>query len=128
MNSRIQKIGWFKSHWVILVTLLLFILLSSAFVKEIVRSHQIESEILALETEINDLESKNNKEANFVEYLKTEHYLEEQARLKLGLKKEGEKVVVLHDGSSDANVSFVNENKNKDYSNPRKWFAYFFEK
>ena len=130
-KSRPNKKSWFYSHWFLGVSLALLVLIGVSLIKELSRSYQINKEIGQLQAEIVFLEGEQGGLADFVEYLKTDHYFEEQARIKLGLKAPGEKVVVLTDQAEDP-VSLEPGNgteyrlKTKKASNPAKWFNYFF--
>lgn len=89
-NSQPRKsLAFVKSKWFLGITLTLFLLLSISLIKEMVRSYQINQEIRLLQSKIIGLESENQEIADFVEYLKTDRYYEEQARLKFGLKSPG---------------------------------------
>ena len=72
--------------------------------------------------------------------MQTESYIEREARLKLGLKKPGETVIVIQD---EANVSATQtwsdpndplgyviegDQTNVAVANPQKWWYYFFDK
>ena len=126
-----KSLSWARSRWFLGITLTLFFLLSISLSKELYRSYQINQEINKLQADIIGLESKNQEIADFVEYLKTDRYFEEQARLKFGLKSPGEKVLVLQDDSS-AGVAIpgfsaaAGQNQVQEINNPQKWFQYFF--
>lgn len=106
-----------------------------SLIKEYVRSRQIRQEIEALRQQIAELDASNKKTSDFVEYLKTESYFEQQARLKLGLKSPGEKMIVINGvpqassgqeqrlpSGTIALQTFQRDGR----SNPQKWFDYFF--
>lgn len=96
------------------------------------RSYQIKQEIQALEQEITELEVKTNDFSRFVEFLKTENSFEEQARLKLGLKKPGEKMIVITDEPPNEEPGLFEEpsysyKQEEGASNPVLWWRYFFQ-
>jgi cell division protein FtsB len=104
------------------LVLLIFILISLARVS--FQAYQIEQEIVSLEKEIRALEQKKKNLNQLIEYAQTEFFKEEEARLKLGLQKPGEKVVVI----STPETSLVDQKeKDKKTENPIKWWRYFFE-
>jgi cell division protein FtsB len=109
--------------------------------RESYRKYQLTQEINRLKLEIERIEGKNKQLANLMEYLKQEPYLEKEARLKLNLKKPGEKVVILSDWSdkeisseaSEKGNSFNNQEakiltqpQKKEIANYWKWWEYFF--
>jgi cell division protein FtsB len=121
--------------------LLILVALSVPLVKNINNRNKINAEIASLEAEISLTQNKNGELNKLISYLESDQYIEEQARTNMGLKKEGEEVVVLKGlGSTNkkvqANNSTANDSpftvpgleKNKDngvLSNPEKWLKYF---
>jgi cell division protein FtsB len=136
-RNSVRHRSWFTSKWFLIMVLIIFVLVTIALAKEFYRSHQINKEIAQLQDEIQELEGKNSDFSQFVEFLKTDVYLEEQARIKLGMKAPGEKVVVLKENASEFvqgaegdTKSFVNssgqieKSKSKNSSN---WWSYFWK-
>jgi cell division protein FtsB len=123
---------WLLSKWFLIVVGVLLTLLSVSLIREFYRSYQINNEIALLQQDIEQLQGENTELTEFVEYLKTDRYFQEQARLKFGLKTPGEKVVVLKgDTKADSVEDFTSvssqESSKKQKTNPSRWFAYFFE-
>lgn len=114
------------------------VLIGISLVKEYVRSYQIASEIRQLRDQIASLEAENKRNSDLVEYLKTETYFQQQARLKLGVKAPGEKLIVIQNSpdvvANDSGRSVptgamaLQTFQRDDRINPRKWFDYFFGK
>lgn len=130
-----SKRSWLFSRWFFAIVGIILVLLLVSFVKEIYRSHQVNSEIDDLKQQVIALESENAEFGEFVEYLKTDIYFEEQARLKLGMKQPGEKVIILtQDGQPTPEEELNNKiataiGAKKDgrvISNREKWWFYFF--
>lgn len=120
----IKKI--FSSKLFLLAIFVLAIFLVLAAGKAFLKRYQVDKEIKKLETEISKLGESNRQLSDLLQYLNTDFFAEREARLKLGLQKPGEKVVVIPDkGSSMANSSEKEYNK-KELSNPQKWWRYFF--
>ena len=79
--------------------------------------------------------------ADLMDYFKKESYLEKEARLKLNLRKPGEKVVIISDDQSqdidinqesiqeniDSNSSNIDSLQQKQESNFWKWWEHFFQ-
>lgn len=126
-----------RYRYVPIAILLVVGLIGFSLVKEYLRSYQIHNEIEQLRTQINQLQTENKKTGDFVEYLKTESYFEEQARIKLGMKAPGEKMIVIN-GSTTPNrggdeliprgAVALQTFQRDDRTNPQKWFSYFFGK
>lgn len=124
---------WLSSRWFFITIIILFVLLSASLIKELYRSYQIKKEIDTLKSQIESLENENQEFAHFVEYLKTDRYFEEQARIKLGLKAPGEKVIVLKGEEETENppeqagglVRNARDIETAGLTNPQKWLSYF---
>ncbi|MBU4030783.1 septum formation initiator family protein [Patescibacteria group bacterium] len=102
--------------------------------RESYRKHQLTKEVDNLKLEIERLEGSNQQLANLMDYFKEESFIEKEARLKLNLKKPGEKVVILSDyfntsSNLDAlsNGSHNTETTEEESTNYWKWWEYFFQ-
>jgi len=98
--------------------------------QESYRKYQLTKEIDGLKSEIERLEGKNQQMADLMEYFQEGSYLEKEARLKLNLKKPGEKVVVISQpAGAEVDERIVVETE-KEVSNETtnfwKWWEYFF--
>ena len=98
--------------------------------QESYRKYQLTKEINGLKSEIERLEGKNQHLADLMEYFQEGSYLEQEARLKLNLKKPGEKVVVISQTTGaevDERIVAETENEvNNETTNFWKWWEYFF--
>jgi cell division protein FtsB len=116
--------------------------------QESYRKHQLTQEINRLKLEIERIEGRNEQLVNLMEYFQEESSLEKEARLKLNLKKPGEKVVILPQPSADeSSIDRVNtetvgsgslvarssretadrlSNLSTEIANYWKWWEYFF--
>ena len=102
--------------------------------------YQVNQEIDELEDEINRLDKKNQELENLIEYLETDQFVDRQAREGLNFKKPGEEVVVIKDGSSQAQLATSGQavrdaygisgsytgNRQQQATNPGRWWRYFF--
>ncbi len=103
----------------------------------------IRSEISALQKQKEKFAAKNSELKKLLEYLKSDEYIEEQARIKLNYKKEGENLVVIkgqensdnndNDIKTDVDKNIIKKfldkppaNKEDNISNPQRWWRYFF--
>ncbi|NUM25322.1 MAG: septum formation initiator family protein [Candidatus Buchananbacteria bacterium] len=92
------------------------------------RTKEVNNEISQLQEEIKNLEKNNKEFQELIEYFNSDAYIEERARLDLGLKKDGEKVAVIPKGNETADTrSQETQTKNRsNLTNPQKWWDYFF--
>ena len=118
----------YNQKFLALVGLVLIILISIPLAKNISKRYEIDQEIKGLEKEINELNVNNNDLKKLITYLESDQFVEEQARLNLGLKKEGENVIIIK-GNSQAGS--INNNTalddDKNISNLKRWWNYFFK-
>ncbi|MFH1460862.1 MAG: septum formation initiator family protein, partial [Patescibacteria group bacterium] len=114
---------------------MILIVLAVSAGRESYRKYQLTQEIDSLKSEIEKIEGNNQQLANLMDYLKQESYLEKEARLKLNLKKPGEKVVIFSDQpdeqleNTDSQTSPENtlqEQTKEKTANYWKWWEYFF--
>ena len=135
-----------RSRSLIVVNLLVIIFLGMSLGREVVRSRSIEADIAALQAQADDLVTSNQEMLNLQTAMQTESFIEREARLKLGLKKPGETVVVITDDESDAVIDegstdptdplgYVIDEETDEASfstqnlaNPLKWWYYFFDR
>lgn len=137
-NNYFKKI-FFNQKFLTLLGLAAIILISFPFAKNTLKQYRINKEINELKKEIFDLQNKNVDLKNFVFYLESDQFAEEQARLNLGLKKPGEELTVIKIAADDtlagtsSGATIFNipgyEKKVPEIkkSNPRKWLDYFFK-
>ncbi len=126
-QKKTSKIGWII---VANVVMLFFLLLG--FGREYVSNIQIEREIKEREAERDQLLDEQSDTLQLIDQLSSEYYLEKEARLKHGLGKTGETVIVVQDGTNSIAYAdpnqFETDNENDELENPTKWFFYFFDR
>lgn len=145
MIFRKKKENFFKrfySHkiFISIVGLAIIIFISIPMAKNVSKRYTINQEISKLQNEINDIEKKNNELSKLTEYLESDQFITEQARLNLNYKKQGEEMIVIKDKDA-LNTKIEDDNKNtvfemkginndqkKPASNPFLWWNYFFNK
>jgi len=97
--------------------------------REMLKNYEVTKEINALERQAAELESRNSELAILSKKLGTADFLEKEARLKFGLKKEGEAAAIIISPAKagepvgDAEPRVSGEEK---ISNLAKWWRYFF--
>lgn len=140
----------FHTRWFYIVNLLLIVVVAVSFTREIVHSHDIAVQIQMLQNQSKDLQTQHLAIADLKNAVQTETYVESEARLKLGLKKPGESLIILkNEGGSglqtDTNHFLTSslsgkgqteqtgvDNQTglaqKPLANSTKWWYYFFNK
>lgn len=121
-----------RSKLVIILELVILVGLSIALGKEVLLKYQVQNEISELETEISELEHRNVELGSLINYLDSDEYKEEQARLKLGLQKPGESVITVLGVSTESEIvpveslAYNTHTLDDTKTNPQRWWDYFF--
>ncbi|MBN1779119.1 MAG: septum formation initiator family protein [Candidatus Buchananbacteria bacterium] len=90
-------------------------------------NHAVNQEIDGLKNQIEIETQKNSDLSELIEYLNSSAYVEKKARMDLGLKKAGEKAVVVTDLNFDFNQDVNSKSAvNVAKTNVGKWWQYFF--
>lgn len=98
------------------------------FISESYRKYQVAQDIENLKAEINQLKTENQELSDLTSFLKDEAYIEQEARLKLNLKKPGEKVIIMpqqKEGQQEYDQSQEETESQKE--NWWEWWKYFFK-
>jgi len=115
----------------IIVGLGAIIMISLALTQETYRRYQIQKEIDDLQVQAQTKERDNQKLAGIIKYFQTQDFQEKEAKEKLSVQKEGEKVLVVtgdnqkQDKSAEEVQSGSAPTKD-NRTNLRKWWDYFF--
>lgn len=127
-----------------LINVAVLVVLAVSFGREWVRHREIQDEISKLQDEAQALQARNLQIADLNTAFRTESFIEREARLKLGMKKPGESVVVIQDDgdtsimatdsaegtaaeASDPRRLLAVEPDCSELANPAKWWHYFFD-
>jgi cell division protein FtsB len=137
-TSFVQRlIRW---RFLIVVNVLVIVLLAMSLGREVVRSRSIGSEIAGLQGQAQELATRNIELGELKTAMQTESFIEREARLKLGMKKPGESVVVIQDETDGGDeghtddpsdpLGYVIGDKQESLAvaNPTRWWYYFFDK
>ena len=113
-------------RWIIstLVTVILLVIVIN-FIRNWRTGRSINSEISDLQNTADTLEQENVQFRQLIEYFNSTAYVEERARIDLGLKKRGEKVVIVPGQTSSPTPVAADQEIKK--SNPQKWLDYLFK-
>ena len=128
----------FHKATISLVGFLVIIFISIPLAKNVSKNYNINKEVVKLEEEIDRLKDKNSELGNMIDYLKSDQFIDEQAKLNLNYKKAGEELVVINSKEEQAakasselkniyNIQGLNKQIiEKEITNPKKWGYYFF--
>lgn len=114
-----------SSHFFVFILVLVLIGVIAAVGKESYRKYQINKEVGGIKREIESLKEKNQTLSNLLDYFDSEKSLEKEARLKLNLLKEGEKLVIITPNKKADLENQVSEDIQRDeVSNFEKWLKW----
>lgn len=114
-----------SSPFFIFLLVLILIGIVAVVGKESYRKYQTHKEVADLKREIESLKEKNQALSNFLDYFGSEKSLEKEARLKLNLLKEGEKLVIITpDKKTDSKNQSSEDTKKEQPSNFKKWLRW----
>ena len=111
------------------------VMISLALTQETYRRYQIQKEIDDLRTQAEKKERDNQQLKGVIEYFKTDDFQEKEAKEKLSVQKEGEKVLMVKgdqpNTNSNNNSSGIGAGQSipeqrDNRTNLRKWWDYFF--
>lgn len=119
-----------KIFFIFLIPILLA--LATGIFQKLYYRYEIKGESDKLSAEIADLNKQKNDLNQLVDYYKNESNLEKEARVRLNLKKEGEKVVIILPQATSTNGTgeIISENSiGIEYlPNYKQWWYYFFDR
>lgn len=130
--SKGNREGFFHSFKIRLLVLALLALLGFAgyhFLRAKQKQLKINEEVTELQEQIDEFESKNKNLGQLAQYLQTDDFKEKEAKRKLNLVKEGEKVVIVKRSEIEKTSEEVEERKPEveiDRPTYYYWWYYFF--
>lgn len=111
-------------------------LIVASTARETYREWKVDQEIDGLRAQVEALEGKRLSLVDTLERLNSDEALDREARLRLGMRKPGERVIILEGSQTGTAMAWQDEWSTatssvlgldaEDASNPRKWLAYFF--
>ncbi|MBI2984571.1 MAG: septum formation initiator family protein [Candidatus Kerfeldbacteria bacterium] len=120
------------SWWMVVVSGSLVVLFTVAIIRESARSDQVRQQVQRLRQQVTDEERRQEQLAELITYLRSQTYQEREARLKLGLRKSGERVIVVPPGTVNVDAEKTNglpttpRGSRSPVSTARLWWQYFF--
>ena len=92
--------------------------------------YQVKKDLDKLDTEIANFNKQKEDLNNLLDYYKNESNLENEARVRLNLKKEGEKVVIILPAATSTEksggISSQGSENIENLPNYKQWWHYFF--
>jgi len=114
----------FKGIFLLIIAAIFFV--SISFLRKTYKNYKINKEIENLKSKIESLKDENLELSSLINHLETDNFVEKEARLKFGLKKEGENVFIIDKKNKNAINNIMVEEKIKQISCPAQWVNYFF--
>lgn len=116
-----------------LLLLIILIFISIPLYKKLKLNLAVNSEVSGLKSEIEEVENNNDDLRELMKYFSTSEFIEEQAREKLGYRKENEKVAIIYkqDDKEDKAISSDKIEKAEEETetvNLLLWKKYFFKR
>ena len=113
-----------SSRILLLVLVLLIVFIGLTIIKERKSQKTVKENINSLESEIAALNSKSLELTRMIKYLRSDEYVEREAREKLGMQKQGEQLVIVPENMNNLSVAGDQDMNNK--KNWQLWLEYFF--
>lgn len=127
MMRRTSSQPLFSSKIVLLIGGVIVAFVIVAIMREAQRRNSIQREIRAMEDEIARIEQQRERLTDLVEHAGSPEFLEREARLRLGLQRPGETVLIVPDAAvGSVTTEGSPEPGEAPPSNLRKWWQYIF--
>ncbi|MFH1413125.1 MAG: septum formation initiator family protein [bacterium] len=128
-------IRFFTSQiFISLALLALLVIIVLPLVRDYRQRYNVDKEVAGLKEEIAEAESQNSEFRKMIEYLESDQFVEEQARINLGLKKPGEEVIIVQGQPDEPEKEevmkeepLINDQAMMLLNNFKKWVSYFFK-
>ena len=105
-------------------------LLGLGVTRNYLKRQQINREVSTLQAEIDSLHQGNEELTSMIDYLQTSNFIEEQAKTKFGLAREGESVLIVPPPLKEKANYSPNDASGKplaqDLPNQLRWWYYFW--
>lgn len=128
MMRRTPSRSLLTSKIALLIGCAVVVLVIVATVRESQRRRSIQREIRSIEDEIARIEQQRERLTDLVEHAGSPEFLEREARLRLGLQRPGETVLIVPDAATGSGAAGEGspEPGEAPPSNLRKWWQYIF--
>jgi len=116
-----------KSRIFFIFSIPIFIALLFGISQQFYYRYQVQKKINELNTEVANYKKQKEDLTKLIEYYQDPSNLENEARVRLNLKKEGEKVVIILPTASSTSENATSGNY-ENMPNYKQWWYYFFGK
>ncbi|MEK7102679.1 MAG: septum formation initiator family protein [Patescibacteria group bacterium] len=114
----------FTSRFFLLGAFVVAAIIAVSFGRAYYRDYEIRQQIRGLQAKVDELERKKLESLNLLGYVKSEAYVEDVARTQLGLKKPGERVIIVN-GSTTSSGPRIGVEERPATPSWKKWWWYF---
>lgn len=105
----------------------IFLALLIGIVQQFYHRYQVKKDLDKLNAEIANSNKQKEDLSNLLDYYKNKSNLENEARVRLNLKKEGEKVIIiLPTATSTERDKMSSQKDTENLPNYKQWWYYFF--
>lgn len=121
----------FQSRITLVVVGILIVLTAVNTGKIFYKNYEADKDIEALKKDVALLEDNHQRLEKINTFFESDFFAEKEARLKFGMKKEGEHVVVIQDTHRESRAAENDRKESEEEvtgkkSNPIQWWDYFF--
>ena len=124
-NSQNIVVRVFTSRFFLFAAFVIATVMAVSFARAYYKDYEVRGQIKALQAEVAELEAQRLESLELLDYVKTDTYAEDVGRTQLGLKKEGERVIIIDAQEQDSSTQVVAAERGPTW---RKWWEYFFER
>lgn len=129
-SSSFPSLRW-PMLFALLVAIVFFV--GASTVRETYRGWKVDQEIEGLKSQVSELEGQKHSMTELLGKMKTDSYVEQEARLRFNLKKPGEHVVLFEEGDLNPRMGWTESSVTgtsgvpvpEVRSVPRRWLRYF---
>ena len=116
-----------RSRIFFIVLIPIFLALLVGIFQQFYHRYQVKKDLDRLDTEIANFNKQKEDLNNLLDYYKNESNLENEARVRLNLKKEGENVVIILPTATSTESDKISSQRDiENMPNYKQWWHYFF--
>ena len=120
-----EKLIRSRVFFIFLIPILLVLLIG--IFQQFYHRYQVKKNLGKLDAEIANFNKQKEDLSNLLDYYKNESNLENEARVRLNLKKEGEKVVIILPTATSTSENEIFDDI-ENLPNYKQWWHYFFRR
>lgn len=128
-SSRTPRV--IRWSFVIAASAALLVMIAISTARETYQEWKVDQEIQGLQAQVDAMEGRKLHLHELIQKLQASDTLDKEARMRFGLRKSGERVMILRGfeekGSSASSTSSGTQTSDESpRTNPQKWLSYFF--